>query len=143
VITVYILSSIGFNFQLRVDFGFNVLFPHIFTVMHHNSMKQAVSHLRCIGAHSRKRNPCNLAQIPVCPCSPLVLAQERICALKQYFKTLKLNLECFFKGIIFVDMDGFRMIAAISPSCCIALHFAICAPRPSQCDSVITMIVRD
>jgi hypothetical protein len=32
------LSSIGFNFQLRVDFGFNVCFPHDVLVLHHYAM---------------------------------------------------------------------------------------------------------
>ncbi len=33
------LSSIGFNFQLPVDFRFNVCFHHAFSVLHHNSME--------------------------------------------------------------------------------------------------------
>jgi hypothetical protein len=33
------LTSIYFKFHLPVDFGFNVIFPHNFSVLHHNSME--------------------------------------------------------------------------------------------------------
>ncbi len=32
------VSFIDFNFQLHVDFGFNVCFPHNSSVLHRNSM---------------------------------------------------------------------------------------------------------
>ncbi len=36
---IYLLSSLGFDFHIPVDFGFNVLFPHIFAVLHRNSVE--------------------------------------------------------------------------------------------------------
>jgi hypothetical protein len=31
---IYHLSSLGFDFHIPIDFGLNVLFPHIFSVLH-------------------------------------------------------------------------------------------------------------
>ncbi len=53
--------------------------------------RQADSHLPCMRVHSRKRNPCNLAQILVCPC-----CSSWFCAgahLRSKNKTLQPNLE--------------------------------------------------
>ena len=36
---IYHLSSLGFDFHVPIDFGFNVLFPHIFSVLHCNSVE--------------------------------------------------------------------------------------------------------
>ncbi len=38
-ILIYHLSSLGIDFVIPVDFGLNVLFPHIFSVLHHNSIE--------------------------------------------------------------------------------------------------------
>ncbi len=32
------ISALDFDFHIPVDFGLNVLFPHIFSVLHHNSI---------------------------------------------------------------------------------------------------------
>ncbi len=34
---IYHVSSLGFEFHIPVDFGLNLLFPHIFSVLHRNS----------------------------------------------------------------------------------------------------------
>jgi hypothetical protein len=34
---IYHVSSLGFDFHIPVDFGLNLLFPHIFSVLHRNS----------------------------------------------------------------------------------------------------------
>ncbi len=31
---IYDVSSLGFDFHIPIDFGLNVLFPHIFSVLH-------------------------------------------------------------------------------------------------------------
>jgi len=36
---IYHASSLGFDFHITVDFGSNVLFSHIFSVLHHNSIE--------------------------------------------------------------------------------------------------------
>jgi len=36
---IYHLSSLGIDFHIPVDFGLNVLFPHIFSVLHRNSIE--------------------------------------------------------------------------------------------------------
>ena len=36
---IYHLSSLDFDFHMSVDFGFNVLFPHIFSVLHCTSIE--------------------------------------------------------------------------------------------------------
>jgi hypothetical protein len=36
---IYHLSSLDFDFHVSVEFGFNVLFPHIFSVLHCNSIE--------------------------------------------------------------------------------------------------------
>ncbi len=57
---VYRPSSIGFNFPLL--FGFNVIFPHIFTVLHIiTAWRQAGSRLICRIVFLQKRNSRNLA----------------------------------------------------------------------------------
>ena len=38
-ILIYHLYSLGIDFLIPVDFGLNVLFPHIFSVLHHNSIE--------------------------------------------------------------------------------------------------------
>ena len=38
-IMIYFLSSLDFDFHIPVDFGLNVLFPHISSVLHWNSME--------------------------------------------------------------------------------------------------------
>ncbi len=36
---IYHVSSLGFDFHIPVDFGLNVLFPHIFSALHCNSIE--------------------------------------------------------------------------------------------------------
>ena len=36
---IFHASSLGFNFHIPVDFGSNILFPHIFTVLHRISVE--------------------------------------------------------------------------------------------------------
>ncbi len=36
---IYHASSLGFDFHIPIDFGLNVLFSHIFSVLHHNSIE--------------------------------------------------------------------------------------------------------
>ena len=36
---IYNVSSLGFEFHIPIDFGLNVLFPHIFSVLHRNSVE--------------------------------------------------------------------------------------------------------
>ena len=36
---IYPASSLGFEIHITVDFGLNVLFSHIFSVLHHNSIE--------------------------------------------------------------------------------------------------------
>ena len=38
-IMMYNSSSLDFDFHISVDFGLNVLFPHIFSVLHRNSIE--------------------------------------------------------------------------------------------------------
>ncbi len=35
----YHVSSLAFDFHIPIDFGLNVLFPHIFSVLHRNSVE--------------------------------------------------------------------------------------------------------
>ncbi len=58
------LSSIEFNFQLPVDFRFNVLFPHNISVLYQNSMEISWFSLTMHASPFTK----DLAQIPACLC---------------------------------------------------------------------------
>jgi len=36
---IYDVSSLGFDFHIPIDFGLNVLFPHIFSVLHRSNIE--------------------------------------------------------------------------------------------------------
>ena len=36
---IYHVSSLGFDFYIPIDFGLNVLFPHIFSVLHRSNVE--------------------------------------------------------------------------------------------------------
>jgi len=36
---IYHVSSLGFDFHIPIDFGLNVLFPHIFSVLHRSNIE--------------------------------------------------------------------------------------------------------
>jgi hypothetical protein len=84
------LSSIDFNFQLPIDFGFNVLFPQNISVQHHIHVHTSWFALTMHESpFTSKKSMQSSLDTCVSMFPPPVLAQERICALKTYFKTLQ------------------------------------------------------
>jgi hypothetical protein len=90
-------SSLDFDFQIPVDIGLNVLFPHILSVLHHNSIETSwfslVIHWSPLTEEKSKPSSLDTrtSMLPP-PVSPSQLSQKKLIAKLKHWSFLHCNL---------------------------------------------------
>ena len=83
------VSLIGFNFQLSIDFGFDVLFPHNFSVLHQNHIETSWFSLKIHEIpFAEEKSMLSSLDTSGSMSPPPILLQSASALSKKYFKTL-------------------------------------------------------